>query len=64
MKNNLDELKKECVRKQQFNKLIYAQDILRKVYCVQSPGHLYDSLKKIDKDLSKAINILGGMIPE
>lgn len=57
-------MKKESDKKEQFNQLINAQDVIRQMFCRMNKGHLYDSLKKIDRDLSKAINILGGMIPE
>lgn len=48
--------------KEQFKELIKAQDIIRRVYAEQSQGVLNNWLKEIDKELTKSINVLGGMI--
>jgi len=51
-------------KKEQLKELIKAQDMIRIVYANQGQGTLSNWLREIDKELSKAINTLGGMIED
>jgi hypothetical protein len=42
-----------------FQRLILAQDEVRKVYCVEKDKELSEKLRKIDKQLTEAINEFG-----
>jgi hypothetical protein len=46
----------------QIRELIQAQDIIRRVYSEQSKGVLNEWLKEVDKELTKIINGIRGMI--
>lgn len=48
--------------KTQVQELLKAQDIIRRVYSEQKEKSLSDWLRAMDKDFSKVINIIGGMI--
>lgn len=50
--------------REQFQELVKAQDLIRRIYAQQGQGVLNTWLKEIDKDLTKAINTLGGMIED
>lgn len=50
--------------REQFQELVKAQDLIRRVYAHQDKGVLNTWLKEIDKDLTKAINALGGMLED
>lgn len=50
-------------KKEQILELIIAQDIIRRIWAEQENGnHLDDSLREIDKDITKTMNIIGGCI--
>jgi hypothetical protein len=51
-------------KREQIKELIKAQDMIRRVYANQSQCVLNNWLREIDKELTKAINTLGGMIED
>jgi len=48
----------------QIESLLLAQDLVRIVYVNQGIGILSNLLRKIDKEMSKTINVLGGTLDE
>ena len=48
----------------EIRRLMNAQDIIRRVYADQNKGIINNWLREIDKQLSKVINTIGGIIED